>query len=274
MLRRFLREPLVHFLAIGLGLFVLFGALHPAAGRNEIRISFATVAGMKADFEKTSGRPPTPEELQKLIDAKIDDEIMLREGLAMKLDRDDAVIQRRVRQKYQLIADEVDSKDPSDAELQAFLKANPEKFIRPPVVSFSQVLLDSSGGEADVRARSRSALSALANGASPASLDRQSLLPAHVDATPLDIVARDYGDEFAASLARVPIGQWHGPVVSGFGLHLVRLESRTVPPPPKLEDVRHDVEREWSYDARQKAHAARMARLRNGYSVVVESASK
>lgn len=272
MIARLLREPLVHFLGIGLLLFLAYAVLNPGGGRDEIRISAATVADLKANHAKLWGRPPTADELKALIDARVAEEILYREGLALGLDQEDAVVKRRVRQKYDLIAEEEDAREPTEAELRAYLKANPERFVAPPIVSFEQLLIDSSGREAEVRARAEAALKALADGADPATVGRPTLLPRRTEAMPLDLVAREFGEGFAAALAAVPVGSWQGPVASGYGLHLVRLERRSAPELPPFEAVRAEVQREWEVEARRAARAARMTRLRDRYDVVIEAA--
>lgn len=269
-LQKLLREPLVHFLGIGLLLFLLYALVAPSGGSGEsITISRETIAAMKAQQEKLWGRPPTDAELSSQIDARVDEEILYREGLAMGLDRDDAVVKRRIRQKYDLIAEEADSAAPTDADLEAYLKANPEKFRSIPIVTFRQLLLAPGAGTTE---KAEAARRALQGGASPDTVGTSTLLPTRVERVALDLVARDFGGEFAQSLSALPTGSWQGPVQSGFGAHLVWLEERTAPPPAALADVRPAVQREWENDRRLKARDARLAELRKRYDIVIEKA--
>jgi hypothetical protein len=150
---RILREPLVHFLLIGLLLFGLYAIVAPAdVGDDRILVSRNGIADLKAGHQKLWGRPPTAAELDGLIANRVNDEILYREGLAMGLDKDDAVIKRRVRQKYELIAEEEDSVAPTDADLAAYLKANPDRFRAPPIVGFTQVMLPEAASGAEMEA--------------------------------------------------------------------------------------------------------------------------
>lgn len=274
MFARLLREPLVHFLGIGLGLFLLYALVSPAdSGGERIVISRATLAELAAAHQRTWGRPPTPNELDTLVDARVEEEILYREGRAMGLDQEDSVIKRRVRQKYELIAEEAAREAPSEADLAAYLAANRAAFRAPPVVSFTQILIATDGTAEAVAARAAVVNAALTAGADPAAAGLPTLLPRRIDAMPLDLVARDFGGPFAAALARLPTGQWVGPVVSGYGAHLVRLEARTPAADPALADVRAEVLREWENATRQKARAADLARLRARYEVVIEPAT-
>lgn len=263
---KLLREPLVHFLALGLALFGLYALVAPRDRGETIVISRARVEGIARQYQATWNRPPSPEELKALVEADIREEILYREGLTQGLDKDDAVIKRRVRQKYELIAEEEGTAAaPTDAELQAWLKAHQQAFERPAVVSFTQILLREDSPMALAAAEK-----ALGAGAPPAGLGAATMLPETVTAEPLDLVARDFGKGFAAGLDKAPPGVWT-PLRSGYGLHMVRLSARTQAVVPPLAEIRAQVAREWESERRNKAATARYAALRKAYDVVIET---
>jgi len=73
--------------------------------------------------------------------------------------------------------------------------------------------------------------------------------------TDFDLVARDFGADFATALVKLPVGQWSGPIGSVAGVHLVRLTELVPPQTPPLADIRTQVVREWEsrmplYDSR------------------------
>ena len=107
-MRILLREPLLHFFALGLTLFLLFNFVSGAKGGADRRIvvNDATVANIVQLYQGTWKRPLTPPELQGLIDSHVREEILFREGVAMGLDRDDLMIRRRVQQKLVVITEE------------------------------------------------------------------------------------------------------------------------------------------------------------------------
>jgi hypothetical protein len=273
--RSILREPLLHFLLIGLVLFLLYGKVAPSSDQGtRITVDRATIAALAGQFEATWSRPPTPAELAGLVDGYVRDEILFREGASLGLLKDDPVIQRRVRQKLEVLVEEEGTTGvPTDAELVTYLQRNPEKFRRPAVLSFEQVLFDPAayGDQLDVALASAKA--ALNGGAAPDSQGRHSLLPTRVDQLPADLVARDFGDDFGKALASAPVGQWLGPVRSGFGVHLVRITERQPGYIPSLGEARREVTREWETDRRTAALEANYARLRKGYDVVIDGAS-
>jgi len=132
-LRSVLREPLLHFLVLGGLLFLIFQLRGGASGPGGTRIAITPglVEHLASGFARTWQRPPTDQELKGLIDDHIKEEIATREATAMGLDRDDAIIRRRLRQKLEfLVEDAVDQAPPTDAELQAWLDAHPGAFRR------------------------------------------------------------------------------------------------------------------------------------------------
>ena len=106
-LRRLLREPLLHFLAIGGLIFVLFTALAgPDPGpADAIVIGPERIEQLAKGFQAVWRRPPTDDELLTLIDGFVREEIYYREALALGLDRNDTMVRRRLRQKMEFLSD-------------------------------------------------------------------------------------------------------------------------------------------------------------------------
>ena len=267
-IRALLREPLLHFLLIGLALFLLYGRVSPGdSDSRRIVVSQSQVDDLVRQYQASFNRSPTAAEIRGLIDTYIHDEIVYREGLSMGLDEDDAVIKRRVRQKYDLIAEEEERSEPTEADLLAYLKANPGKFLRPAVVSFDQVFFDPAtiGPQAIGAAKV-----ALARGVDPSKFGQPSMLPRHVANSSIDLVARDFGDNFARQIAAAPVGRWVGPLASGVGVHLIRVSARAAPVVPPLDQVRAAVAREWESDQRTHSSEADYRRVRADYEVVIK----
>ncbi|MCU0973282.1 MAG: peptidylprolyl isomerase, partial [Burkholderiales bacterium] len=213
-------------------------------------------------------RPPTEQELAGLVEAYIRDEILYREGTALGLDRDDPVIRRRVRQKLEVIAEEQQARDaPTDADLAAYLAQHADRFTRPGTISFEQIFLPATATAAEVEAVRVSAV----RGADPARLGQSSMLPPRAENAPLDLAARDFGSEFAADIAKLPLNEWQGPVRSGFGLHVVRVTARTPAVVPTLNDVRGAVAREWENERRLESMSESYRKLRSQYEIVIEA---
>ena len=214
MLRKLLREPLLHFLLLGLLLFLLFNLISGRQGGADRRIVIndAEVGSLVQTFQGTWQRPPTMQELRGLIDSRIREEVLYREGAALGLDRDDAVIRRRVLQKLDVISEESQSQEaPSDAVLGAWLQQHEARYAQPAVLNFEQVLFDPVRHGTKLKADVDAALARLRAGADPAKVGDQSLLPTRASASPADMVARDFGEQFASALIAAPLGVSAGP---------------------------------------------------------------
>lgn len=275
-IRRLVREPMLHFLLIGAALFVLYGALN--RGRSdaprEIVISAARVEAIAENFAAVWMRPPTAAELKGLIDDYVAEEVYYREAIAMGLDQDDTVIRRRLRQKMEFISDGIaDSAEPSDAQLQGYLEQNRGKFAQPAELTFRQVYLSAERRGDRVRADAEQLLAELqanAGPVDPAEAGDATLLPATMEAASPQSIANAFGQEFARQVDEAPLGQWAGPIESSFGLHLVRVDERTTGKAPVLAEIRPVVLREWQADARRRHNISLLATLRDKYDVRVE----
>lgn len=275
MLRTILREPLVHFLLLGLLLFVLFSLVsgQPVGGDRRVVFSDAMVNEIAQGFQATWQRPPTPQELKGLVDTRVREELMYREGVALGLDQNDPVIRRRVTQKVEVMAEEsAELTLPDDAELKRYLQSNAQRYALPAAVAFEQVLFDPAKRGAQLQADLAEGLKQLQAGVAPEQLGDRTQLPAQVELTPSDLLAREFGDNFAEALPQLPVGSWAGPVASGFGWHLVRLNSLTPARPASLDDVRKAVERDWENERRLQAKQAYFDQLAEKYEVVIEPA--
>jgi hypothetical protein len=277
---KLLREPLVHFLALGLGLFLLFGIVGDSgeAATDRIVVSSARIAQMTEIFARTWQRPPTEQELEGLIEDHIREEVYYREALAMGLDRDDTIVRRRLRQKLEFFTDDlVAAVDPTTEQLDAYFRKHVDTFRIPARLSFRQIYFnrDRRGTEARQDAE---ALLARLNGSDPAvetaAFGDSLMLPGDYDGFSEVDVARDFGGPFAAALVELPVGRWSGPVESGFGLHLVLIRDRQPSAVPELEEVREAVEREWRNARREEAAEAFYRSLRERYVVSVEDAGE
>lgn len=270
--RRLLREPIVQFLLIGAALFLGYGLAAPDRPDDDrIVVTTAAVDDLSNQYRARWNRAPDDETLGRLIEAHVRDEVLYREGVALGLDRDDPVIKRRVRQKLDLIAEEALAADaPTDAQLAEFMVAHPDRFRRPPRLSFEQVPLDGSLEPSRLDVEVATIRDALARGADPATLGAPTLLPRRLDGLALDLVARDFGPAFAERLQALQVGAWSGPLRSGFGAHLVRVTGIVPAELPPLEAVRTEVAREWELDRRARSAEDSYRRMRARYTVTID----
>jgi|SRR5450631_1039818 len=275
-LRSLLREPLVHFLALGALLFLFFQWTGggSGAGSKHIVITHAEIEHLAVSFARTWDRAPTEAELKGLIDDYVKEEIATREGISMGLDRDDVIIRRRLRQKLEFLSEgESPAAPPTDAELQAWMTTHPGLYHTEPKLAFRQVYLSPEKHGNAAEADAEKLLARLRTAGSNAAIDHlgdATMLPSEQPLAPLFDTARVFGDDFAQRLMKVEEGQWTGPVESPFGLHLVLVTDRVAAAQATLSDVRSLVERDFVADRKKKELQALYDKLAEKYTVRIE----
>ncbi|HME72395.1 MAG TPA: peptidylprolyl isomerase [Myxococcota bacterium] len=275
-MKRILKEPLLHFLLLGVVIFAAYGVVskHTSSDPGKIVITQGQVESLVMSFTGTRQRPPTGEELEGLIRDRVREEVYYREALALGLDKDDLIIRRRLRQKMEFITDDaVDQAQPTDDELTAYLKAHPDTFRVAPQFTFSQVYLNPEQHGANLARDAAHLLAQLnqAGGSADVSALGDSLMLDHkFAALPRNEVAKLFGENFAAKLDELAPGQWQGPIESGYGVHLVFVSERTEGRVPALAKVRDAVSREWANTQRMEANEKLYEAMLKRYLVTIE----
>ena len=272
-IKRVLREPLVHFLLIGIALFGLYSLIQPAVDddSNRIVITSSQKDQITAQFSRTWMRSPTEDEFNALIESYVRDEVYYREAIALGLDKDDMQIRQRMRQKLDFILEDLVVEEVNDKTLLLFLEQHPEKFSQQTQTSFEQLYLNPDKHQ-DLAADASIMLQNLRDGAIPQTLTDPTMLPyAYRLLTPSEI-ARQLGDNFALKVEALVPGEWSGPIYSGLGGHLVKITEQIPSSLPELAEVRSEVEREYHTQRRQQQKDIAYQKMLEGYEVVIEPA--
>ena len=275
-MKQLLREPLLHFLLAGIALFLVYEVVRGGVSDapRDIVITEPRVEAMAASFATVWMRPPTAEEIKGLVDDYIAEEIYYREAIAMGLDQDDTVIRRRLRQKMEFITeDAAAASEPTDAELQAYLARQPEKFVSPASLTFRQVYFSTEKRGDLARPQAEQLLGELQAGRGPADVAAAgdpTLLPPDMQSASPQNIANAFGSDFAAQVADAPVGQWSGPLQSGFGLHLVFVDERVADALPAFDQIRPIVLREYQSEQRTLSSKKLLDSLRAKYDIRIE----
>jgi len=154
---RLLKEPLLHFLALGALLFAAHAIVGPSEDKVSsapaIKITEADTDWLKEMWTRQWRRPPTGEELTRLVTDHLREEVLAREAMALELDVGDTVIRRRLAQKMAFLLDDtIQVAEPPEAELRALYETRPDLVRTPPRVSFTQVFFRREHGDDRARA--------------------------------------------------------------------------------------------------------------------------
>jgi hypothetical protein len=265
-LTRLLREPLLHFAALGGLIFLFFAVINETQVKpgDLIVVTPERIHQLTAGYRSVWNRLPTDDELDALIEEHIREEVYYREALALALDRNDAVVRRRLRQMMEFLTDTGSYlQEPSAGELETYFAANEKAYRRAQYLAFEQVYFGKSPDPESI-ARSLSALQS--NPATdPAALGERSFLPAELGLSPPVATDSVFGQGFFERLAELPPGVWAGPVRSAYGVHLVHVLEILPARTPPLEEVRETVLGDWraaeALENREQDYARRRARF-------------
>ena len=269
-----LKEPIIPFLMVGAALFGLqaFWSLGGSQGSAEIVVSDEQAATMVKAFVRTWQRPPSQEELQRLFDDHVRTEVLVREAMALGLDRNDTIVRRRLRQKMEFVNEgELKLSLASNQELQGHLMAHADRFRSEPLVSFEQVFLDPAR-RGDRLNRDAAAFKAQLNskgqGLNASALgDPLAMIESRWSEERRSELVAQFGSTFTDALLEQPRGSWVGPIPSAYGMHLVRVSAVKPGALPPLEQVRDAVQRDWQADQRQDQQEELYRQLLEKYSV-------
>ena len=269
-----LKEPIIPFLMVGAALFGLQAFWSPGGsqGSAEIVVSDEQAATMVKAFVRTWQRPPSQEELQRLFDDHVRTEVLVREAMALGLDRNDTIVRRRLRQKMEFVNEgELKLSLASNQELQGHLMAHADRFRSEPLVSFEQVFLDPAR-RGDRLNRDAAAFKAQLNsngqGLNPSALgDPLAMIESRWSEERRSELVAQFGATFTDALLEQPRGSWVGPIPSAYGMHLVRVSSVKPGALPPLEQVLDAVQRDWQADQRQDQQKELYRQLLAKYSV-------
>jgi peptidyl-prolyl cis-trans isomerase C len=275
---KLLREPLLHFLFIGAAIYLLYGAFAETAPEETdktIVVSAGEAEWMRTSWQKRWNRPPTPDEFDGLIQQYIRETVLYREALTMGLNQHDQVIRRRLAQKLEFLAkDLVALTPPTEADLQAYFEQHRERYEEPVLYTFTQVFIDpDQRGDATLEDAEKIKAELIARGddtEDAGALGDRFMLQNYFPQKALSEISKQFGSGFTESLIELRPGQWHGPVLSGYGVHLVYVQGIIEPPAPEFAQVRDRVAVDWKGDKSEELNEQFYENLREQYTVVIE----
>ena len=266
-----LREPLLHFVLLGVGLFALDHARRgsvadPRAAR--ITLGAPERASLVEGWTSAHGHAPSRAESDELINGWLEDELLYREGLARGLERDDPRVRERISAKMLMVLrSQIIVPEPTEAELRAWFAEHAERWSKGELLDFTQVFVQ--GDDEPARARARELLAQLVAGADPNGLGDSFTGGRRYRRRKIEDLASTFGDEFVAHLGEQAEATWVQRR-SRFGLHLVRVDRHTSAQGSDFAAVEAEVRDDWTTARREKALAEAIQRLRARWEIVSE----
>ena len=277
-LKGFFLEPLVQFLLMGgciYAAFALFGAPEEDSGENQIHVDANRINAFISEWESRWNRPPTRQEIEGLIQNHVREEILYRQAVAMGLNEDDPITRRRMAQKLEfLTSDLAQSQEPAEGELEQYFTDSEAEYRAPDQITFLQVYFDPDSRKDATLDDAKAELAKLeaAGEPNPETLKAgdRFMLPNHFPSAAESDIARQMGGGFAEAVMKLEPGKWHGPVLSGYGVHLVYLYDLQKGAVPELADVKEKVLADWHDEKREAFNAEFLENLKSRYEIVID----
>jgi len=232
-----LRKRIVIFLIVGFLIYLIDIVLNPDENSKDIYISDQELTSLITAWKSQVGRDPTDEEIVKIINNLVEEEILYREALLLGLDKEDRIIKRRLAQKITFLKQETFPENPNQEVLRQFYDANKEKYFIKPNYSFTHLFF---AKETDSEARSIQALNDLLAEKKPVDSDPY-LLGKNFTEKTLEEIERNFGNNFIVAFDGMEPNKWSGPFESSFGHHLVLLRDYRDGFYPSFNEIRDQV---------------------------------
>ena len=281
MINRFIRlltEPLVQFLILGAciyGAYAIFGTEDEGLRDTTVHVDARRINSFISEWKSRWKRPPTQQEVDGLIQSYIREDVLYRQAVAMGLNEDDPVTRRRMAQKLEFLTSDLATMvEPAEGVLETYFLENQAAYRDPDRITFSQVFFNPDKRNDATLDDAASALTQLQSTGVPNTAtmqvgDQFMLQNDFVSVTQREIT-RQMGSGFADAVMKLEPGQWHGPVLSGYGVHLVYVFEYQKAPPMVFETVRAAVLENWKSQQREKFNADFLKNLKSRYDIVID----
>ena len=286
---RLLKEPLIHFLFIGLILFASYGALNPNtinSNKQEIIVDredllnhmrYQSKAVNTESLEIILERM-TPSQRQALIDAYVREEALFREAKALGLDQQDPVARQRlirnleyIKTSFVVIDDHI-----SDEAIRTYFDEHKKDYFRPTEVTFAHVFFDhESRGEKDAKRRAEKTLQILNTDRVPfhRGLEYGDRFLYHTNYVnrQADEIAGHFGTAMQRQVFQLDVDEqiWAGPFTSLYGEHLVLVVRKDSGHLPALPDVKDQIIKDIRQTRLESESEKAIQSVIGGYKVTV-----
>lgn len=258
---RLLREPLLHFLLIGLILFGSYELLNPnnnSSAKREIIVGRVDLLDYmryrnSAVANKDTGKileQMSPSQRQALIDDYVREEALFREAKALGLDRQDPVARQRLIRQLEYITTSFIVTDDhiSEDAIRTYFADHQKNYYRPAEVTFTHVFFGhESRGQEEARRQAERALQYLNTSGvhfhEGLEHGDRFLYYANYVNRQAEEVASHFGPVMQRQLFQLVADDqvWKGPFTSSYGEHLVLLTKKKSGYVPELHEIRDEV---------------------------------
>lgn len=274
-IRNFIHQPLVHFLLIGVLLFFVYYQVNPdALIKDSIVINDDQVERMVLVFQKEWNRSPTEEEMKGLLNRYLQQEVYYRKALHMNLDQNDEIIRRRLEQKLRFVtSDLANLTQPTNEELRKFYITNKQKYLNPKKITFSHIYFNTDkrkDAEKDAKAVLNNLKTKDTNILSITQKGDPFPFASQIDSLSATDIDKSMGDGFSVSLEKMPLGKWSGPILSGYGYHLVFVQCIKSNSEKDFGSIKEELMRDYHYMLQNDYNNKLFDAYKKDFSIVLD----
>ncbi len=284
-----LKEPLLHFFAIGALLFLFFNFIDNtdnALDENIIAVDRSALLSYMQYQANAFNESFFSEQLNRmderqrrlLIDGYYREEALYREALVMGMDEGDYNIKQRMVEKLVFLLQGSVPEVPAATEqdLENYYANNADIYRRAASYSFTHVFIEDQEHSADSRTRGEVLLEELNENKieffdAADYGDTFPYLQNYVRRS-RDFIRNNFDDEFANWIDSIDPkdGLWQGPIESSFGFHVVMLSNRFPAEVPSFEDIRGRVEEDFYIESQYNLRREAENNLIEKYQLVID----
>ncbi|MCP4260967.1 MAG: peptidyl-prolyl cis-trans isomerase [Planctomycetes bacterium] len=277
------KSPLFHIVLfgclLGIILVVVFGRPSAVDDDTRVVVSASDIAQMSAGWMRRWMREPTPVELRGLVESFVHDEVLYREAVRRGYDKDDSLIRQTMRLKMEYLGEAQAQKvEPSLEEMQAYYAMRKERYRVPATASFVHIYFnqDKRGDKTEMDAK-QTLERVITDNSEVGELsdygDRFMLKDHYVGQDELQI-RKDFGENFAQQIVSLTPGTWQGPILSGYGFHLVKVYERQEAYLPEIKEIEYKIRNDMDFENRKAAKQLFYTEILRNYQVEYDSSIK
>lgn len=257
-----MRSRIILFILIGLFLYIVDYRYSYDENLNQIIIPDDEILGLIDTWRDQVGRDPSDEEIVRIINNLINEEILYREALKLELDKNDRIIKRRLAQKVEFLKQ--DDHQPSVEDIEDFYNENKSKYIVEDLFTFSHYFF-SNKDNSDVK--SKESLNKILNGESVDS--DPFILGNDLNLMSKNDIQKNFGNSFYENLALMDENQWSGPIASDYGFHIVFIKNKISGYVPGLNQIYQKVYSDYIIIKRRENVITFLDEIKQEYQVII-----
>jgi hypothetical protein len=267
-MKDWLKEPMLHFIVVGLIVFIVDNLVNKdnVVDENQIVIDNRVKSELVQEFQQKKSREPSQQEIEKMLDAWLRSELLYRKGLDMGLAENDPMIRDRVIQKTVfLFRNLAGLKEPSMQQLKDWYQEKGVNYQRQPSYDFEHILIRAQ--KENAKQHVDEILRQLLAGQDVSDYKRFYHSFVGRNRAGLSVT---FGEEFVAELDELPANEWQI-VKSKKGWHVLRMKAKKQEPLPAFEQIEPLIRKDWQRQQQSDQVVKLIEELLNTYTILRQS---